>query len=233
MPSFHPSGRKRDVTSALCADAEGYVAQPGETIPDEHKEVSAVMIRFRPGNNRAGMEMNRAINLQGKELTLAWPIAQVMAEFFDKMGWVNRILELVAYLVLVVAAASILASIYNTMNERRREFAILRSLGARRHTVFSIIVLEAGTIAAGGAVVGYAVYAGILAGTAVLVRQETGVLLDLGHTHPALWLTPLGMLVLAEGRHHPGSVLCEPSGATTCGAGLRAAAVAREARGIE
>jgi hypothetical protein len=42
---------------------------------------------------------------------------------------------------VVVAAGSILASIYNTMNERRREFAILRALGARRSTVFSAIVL--------------------------------------------------------------------------------------------
>ena len=65
-----------------------------------------------------------------------------MADLFEKIGWVNRILELVAYLVVVVAAGTILASLYNTMNERRREFAILRSLGARRSTVFSAIVPE-------------------------------------------------------------------------------------------
>src|SRR5205085_5888551 len=100
---------------------------------------------------------------QGKVATLAWPIGKVMAELFDRIGWVSRILTMVAYLVVVVACGSILASIYNTMNERRREFAILRALGARRITVFSAIVLEATTITFLGTLVGYFVYGGILA----------------------------------------------------------------------
>jgi putative ABC transport system permease protein len=79
-----------------------------------------------------------------------------MADLFEKIGWVNRVLELVAYLVVVVAAGTILASLYNTMNERRREFAILRSLGARKGTVFSAIVLEAHH-AALGTLAGYLV----------------------------------------------------------------------------
>jgi len=54
-----------------------------------------------------------------------------------------------------VAVGSILASIYNSMNERRREIAILRALGARRTTIFSAIVLEAGAIAALGVVAGF------------------------------------------------------------------------------
>ena len=33
-----------------------------------------------------------------------------MAELFDKIGWFNRVLTLVSYLVAIVAAASILAS---------------------------------------------------------------------------------------------------------------------------
>ena len=60
-----------------------------------------------------------------------------MAELFDKIGWFDRVLALVAYLVALVATASILASIYNSMNERRREIAILRALGARRGRIFA------------------------------------------------------------------------------------------------
>ena len=122
-----------------------YVAKAGTEIPDEYKEVSAVMLKFY--SPQAGFMLNQTINHQGKVATLAWPIGKVMAELFDKMGWVSRVLTLVAYLVMLVAAASILSSLYNTLNERRREFAILRSLGARRTTVFSSIVLEAAVIA--------------------------------------------------------------------------------------
>src|SRR5204863_4013149 len=147
----------------------------GDVIPDESKEVSSVMLKFR--SPQAGFTMDQTINKQGKVATLAWPIGKVMADLFDKIGWINKIMVFVAYMVVVVAAASILASIYNSMNERRREFAILRALGARRGTVFSVIVLEATTITVVGAAVGYFVYAGIFAAAFLIVRAQTGVVL--------------------------------------------------------
>jgi putative ABC transport system permease protein len=171
-----------------------YRPEEGQPIPDEFREVSAVMLKFKSA--QIGFRMENQINKQGKVATLAWPIASVMVELFNRIGWVNRILELVAYLVVVVAAASILASIYNTMNERRREFAILRALGARKATVFSAIVLEAVTITVIGIAVGYAVYAGILSAALVVVRAQTGVVIDALRMDPALWMTPAGLLLL-------------------------------------
>jgi putative ABC transport system permease protein len=171
-----------------------YKPKPGEEIPDEHKEVSSVMIQFKdPG---AGFLLDQTINKQGKVATLAWPIAAVMAELFDKIGWVNRILELVAYLVIVVAAGSVLASLYNTMNERKREFAILRALGAKRSTVFSVILLESATISFLGTLLGYLVYLAILTGASIILKQQIGLVLDLKAFHPVLVFTPLGMVAL-------------------------------------
>ncbi|MCC6770796.1 MAG: ABC transporter permease [Gemmatimonadaceae bacterium] len=167
---------------------------PDSLIPEEHREVSAVMLKLT--DPTAGIYLDQAINRQGKSATLAWPIGRVMADLFGKIGWVNEVLALVAYLVVVVAAGSILASIYNTMNERRREFAILRSLGARRGTVFSAIVLESTTITVLGVLVGYVVYAAILGAAFVAVRAQTGVVLDAWRYDPALLLTPMGMCVL-------------------------------------
>jgi putative ABC transport system permease protein len=171
-----------------------YRAVPDEAIADEHLEVSAVMLKLR--NPQAGFILSQQFNQQGKVATLAWPIARVMAELFERIGWVSRILTMVAYLIVVVAAGSILASIYNTMNERRREFAILRALGARRSTVFSAIVLEASTITTLGALLGFLVYGAILAAAFVIVRAQTGVVLDAFKFDPALWMTPVGMIVL-------------------------------------
>ncbi|MBM3807794.1 MAG: ABC transporter permease [Acidimicrobiia bacterium] len=166
----------------------------GEAIPDEHREVSAVMLKLT--DPQAGIYLDQLINRQGNQATLAWPIGRVMADLFDKIGWVNRILEMVAYLVVVVAAGSILASLYNTMNERRREFAILRSLGARKGTVFSAIVLEATAITAIGTGLGFLVYSAILGAAYVVVRAQTGVVLDPFRLDPVLWMTPAGMLVV-------------------------------------
>lgn len=171
-----------------------FTPEEGEMIPEEHREVSAVMLRL--ADPQAGIFLDQAINRQGNRATLAWPIGRVMADLFEKIGWVNRVLELVAYLVVLVAAGSILASLYNTMNERRREFAILRALGARRGTVFSAIVLEATTITALGALAGFLVYGGILTLAFVIVRAQTGVVLNVWRPDVALVAAPLAMIAL-------------------------------------
>lgn len=179
---------------ALRGTGETYVPNESEEIPDAAKEVSAVMLKLK--SPAMGMQLQQTINTQGKAGTLAWPIGAVMAELFDKMGWIYKVLTLVANLVCVVAAASILASIYNTINERRREFAILRALGARRATVFAAIVMESATISAIGALAGLAVYVAVMWGAAWRVRAETGVVVEIFRFHWVLVVAPLGMTAL-------------------------------------
>jgi len=169
------------------------VERGAPSIPDEWKEVSAVMIKY--SSPIRGKFMQDEIR-RGTQATLAWPIASVLGTFFLKMGWITKILLYVAYLVVVVAGFGLLASIYNTMNERRREFAILRALGAKKRTVFSVIILEAGTIAVVGSLLGYLVYGVILFASAQLIRAQTGVVLDVGAFHPALVWTPVGMALV-------------------------------------
>jgi putative ABC transport system permease protein len=153
------------------------------------------MLRFH--SPQAGFLLDQTINKQGTVATLAWPIGRVLADFFERLGWMSRVLALVAYLVVVVAAGGVLASLYNTMNERRRELAILRSLGARRRTLFAAIVLESSAIGALGALLGFGVYAAVFTVAASIVRAQTGVVLDLLSFHPVLVAGPLGMIALA------------------------------------
>ncbi|MBI2421927.1 MAG: ABC transporter permease [Candidatus Hydrogenedentes bacterium] len=178
----------------LRGTGEQFTADAVAAIPDAHKEVSAVMLKLK--SPQVGWQLDQMINKQGKVATLAHPIGTVMLDLFNKVGWVNRILELVAYLVVFVSAAAITASIYNTINERKREFAILRALGARRRTVFSAIVVESACIAALGSLCGFVCYGAILLVAAQVVRQQTGVVLNATTLHPSLYLTPLGMVLL-------------------------------------
>lgn len=175
----------------LRGTGENYTATEGKVIPDEAKEVSAVMLKLR--SPQAGMNLDQLINKQGKAATLAFPIGRSMAELFAKLGWLNRVLELVAYMVVIVAAFSILASIYNSINERRREFAILRTLGATKTTVFSVIITEASLIALIGSLVGFAVFAAIMFVTAYIVREQTGVVLNIFQFDKIFVITPILM----------------------------------------
>ncbi len=144
--------------------------------PSAAEDYSAALVKLR--DPAAGFRLDQLYNKQGDRLTFAWPIGTVMAQLFDKIGWFDKVLALVAWLVAVVAAASVLASIYNSMSARRRDIAILRALGARRGTVFASIVLEAASVAAMGAMGGFVVHIGLLAGAGVIVRAQTGVLIE-------------------------------------------------------
>jgi putative ABC transport system permease protein len=178
----------------LRGTGEAYAPRPGEPIPAESREVSAVMLKFR--TPQTGFSLDQTINRQGKAATLAWPIGRVMAEVFEKVGWVSRVLELVAYLVLVVSAGTVLASVYNSMGERRRDLAILRAIGARRRTLFFAIICESAALSALGALAGYAVYIAILTAARASIRGQTGVVLDGLSPHWALLTVPLALMAL-------------------------------------
>ncbi|HMS33044.1 MAG TPA: ABC transporter permease [Ignavibacteria bacterium] len=81
------------------------------------------------------------------------PVLEIK-QLFDIIGNINSILLVIAYLVIFVAAISILVSLYNSMNERKRDIAIMRSLGATKFTILKIIVLEGALISLTGALSG-------------------------------------------------------------------------------
>lgn len=170
-----------------------FVPEAGATIPEEHREVSAVLIAL--SDPQAGFALDQLINRQGTVATLAWPIGRVMAELFERLGWMSRVLTLVAYLVMLVAAGAIVASLHNTLHERRREFAILRALGAHRRTVCATVVGQAASIAAAGALMGLVVRALILVAAAAVIRDQTGVVLDVWQP-TAIWGLVPGSAIL-------------------------------------
>jgi putative ABC transport system permease protein len=162
--------------------------------PNAATDVSAVLIQFR--SPTAGFRLDMMYNKQGNRLTFAYPIGAIVADLFSKISWFSQVLALVAYLVAVVSAAGVLVAIYNSMAARRRDIAILRSLGARRRTVFSAIVLEAAAIGLLGMVTAFGFYLAIMSGVAAVIRAQTGVLLTPWHYDPVMLWAPGAMIAL-------------------------------------
>jgi len=173
----------------------GLQKMPGHD-PKAATDVSAVLVKLKTSNPMTGINLDQMYNKQGNRLTFAWPIGKIMSELFDKIGWFDKVLALVSYLVALVATGSILASIYNSMNERRREIAILRALGARRRVIFSVILLEAAAIATLGMIVAFLFYAIIMTGAATVIRNETGIVLDPYKFNPVMLWAPAALITL-------------------------------------
>jgi len=164
--------------------------------PKAATQVSAVLVQLR--SPTAGFLLDLMYNKQGNRLTFAYPVGAIIADLFSRISWFDRVLTLVAYLVALVAAGSVLASIYNSMSARQRDLAILRALGARRRTIFGSVVAEAACIGVLGSLAGFAVYFALLAVVAGVIREQTGVVLSVGAWHPVLAVCPAAMVGLCS-----------------------------------
>ena len=162
--------------------------------PKAATDVSAVLIKLKQGASMAGFQLDMMYNKQGDRLTLAWPANRTILQFFDKISWFDKILQAVAVLVAIIAGGSILAILYNAMNERKRDIAVLRALGARKRTVFTISLLEAVGMTFAGVILGFFVYAALGFGIGEIVQRETGVALSPFTGNAAMVWAPLGML---------------------------------------
>lgn len=175
---------------------EGLQTMSGHN-PLAKAEISAVLIQLNAPT--AGLMASNMINQSGGKMTFAYPIGTIVAELFNKISWVDKVLTLLAWLVAVVASASVLVSIYNSMSARQRDIAILRALGARRRTVFGAIVGEAAVIGVIGAAAGFAVFAALAALVASIIQGQTGVVLEPLKWNPVFWWGPatfVGLCVL-------------------------------------
>ena len=138
-------------------------------LPKEAWQVSAILIKSRGGVS--AQQLMYMIN--NSPLGMAASPAMEMRAFFDTFFKPSAMLLLaLAGLVTVVAAVSILVSIYNAVSARQREIAIQRALGATRGRVLAQICLEAALIGLIGGVLG--IVAGhLLAGLGSVFFQQT------------------------------------------------------------
>ena len=114
---------------------------------DEHageKEqggLSAILLGLK--SRGAAISMQRNINEHDHEPLTAIMPGVVLLEVWQMMSVVERILMIVSGFVVVVGLFSMLIILMTSLNERRREMAILRSVGARPAHVFVLIMGEA------------------------------------------------------------------------------------------
>ena len=181
------------------AHSEGFHVHEDGTIhldlPKEAWEVSAVLVKARAqfqATQLMYMLNNSPLPIMGVNP------ATVMREFFDTFLRGSTLLLLaLAALVTVVAAVSILVSIYNSVSARRREIAILRALGATRGKVLTLICIEAGVIGLLGGVMGLVV-GHLLAGAgAVFFEQMLGERIDWLKPDVWEWVYLIGVVLIA------------------------------------
>lgn len=140
--------------------------------------------------------MQRAINEYRGEPLLAILPGVALTQLWSLVGIADTALMVIAAFVVLAGLLGMLTAILTSLNERRREMAILRSVGARPRHVFTLLVAEAGILAASGVLAGIALCYGLLAAAAPLLERRYGLVLPLTGLEPRD-LALLGAIVFA------------------------------------
>lgn len=119
--------------------------------------------------------MQRAINDYREEPLLAVLPGVALDQMWSLVGIADTSLMIVAAFVVLAGLLGMLTSILTSLNERRREMAILRSVGARPHHVFTLLVMEAGSLALLGILGGVCLTYLLLLGGRSLLAHKFGI----------------------------------------------------------
>lgn len=125
------------------------------------------------------------------EAQAAFPGAQLGA-LFSQLNQGQAILNVVAGLALIMASLTILLSLYSTTLARQQAIAIMRSLGARRTTVFTITLLEAFWLTALGVLIGFALGHGVAAAVSAALAAQSAIPLQTR----IVWAQELPLLII-------------------------------------
>ncbi|MEM6679357.1 MAG: ABC transporter permease [Pseudomonadota bacterium] len=125
------------------------------------KTVTAALVGIE--SRLAILRLQRAINTYPEEPLLAILPGVALQELWGLVGVAETALAGVSLMVVATALLGMAAMIMAGLNERRREMAILRAVGARPRVIIAMLVLEAALISIAGALCGLALlYVGLL-----------------------------------------------------------------------
>lgn len=208
-PTFSPHDRAlfTSLNSAWVLHAhdrrekEGVFSQPGATatttpadLTDADRQITAVYLRLMTregGAAPANLQQVFSMLRSDPTLMVAQPADEV-ASLFLIVDNVNRLFLVIACVVMVASAVSIMLALYNSMEQRRRQIAVMRVLGASAGRIFALVLTESAVIGLCGAALGAGfAFLGAFAARGIL-RERLGLVIE-----PAFGLTTVLAVVLA------------------------------------
>jgi putative ABC transport system permease protein len=161
----------------------------------EPKQVTAALIGLK--NRAAVFAVQRAIADYEAEPLMAVLPGVALDELWDVVGSAERALLAMSAMVAVVSLAGLVAVVLAGLNERRRELAVLRAVGAAPRHVLLMLAIEGAMVTLLGVALGAAAVALAIVALAPWLQSAYGITLTLSAPSAEQW----GLLgaVLAAG----------------------------------
>jgi putative ABC transport system permease protein len=160
----------------------------------EITQLTSFMVKLK--SRIAVLRMRRNIDQYAAEPVMAIIPALSLQEMWETIGYVEQILFLVSLCVLLVGVMSILISLYTSINERRREMAILRSLGASARHIFFLLLYESSLLVLLGCIFGVASMYGLLYFVSPWLESNFSVYLPIEGLSKTEWIYLGGIFIV-------------------------------------
>lgn len=116
------------------------VDNPNAQLP-QPDTVTSVMLGLN--SKFATFTLQRQLNNYQNDRLMAVLPGVAMAQLWQLMASVENVLQIIGYLVLLASLFGLATMLLATMNERQKEIAVLRILGASPMLIVSLVILEA------------------------------------------------------------------------------------------
>nr|WP_295903139.1 ABC transporter permease [uncultured Bdellovibrio sp.] len=151
---------------------------PREQLTKEKLKVHSITAFFVGAKSRIEtLRLQREINNYKEEPLLAIIPGVTLSELWNGLSYVEGVLRMISWMVVVVGLMAMLISLTTTLNERRREMAILRAVGAQSSQIVGLLVFESALLTALGVVLGVVLSVGLVAILKPWIETEFGLYL--------------------------------------------------------
>lgn len=167
--------------AAIHLDWQGGAPIPGFSIPAElvgkfdltPKSVTAVLVGLH--DRAAVFALQRELDGYRAEPLMAVLPGVALSQLWDLLAVAERALLAMSTLVVAVGLAGMVAVVLAGLGERRRELAILRSVGARPRDLFALLALEGFAVTLLGALLGLLLVTVLAAGLGPWLQASYGI----------------------------------------------------------
>ena len=156
---------------------EGHENVASMAVDEQYREISGAYLkikRVRGGALNLNLQSMKYDINQSSEAQLVVP-NEVLPKLFEIIGWVDGAFMAIAVLVTALGTMCLLVALVSALRERRRDIALMRSIGATRRTIFGLVLSESLVISLFGGLLGLVLGHGIVWIGSQYIRAETGL----------------------------------------------------------
>lgn len=155
-----------------------------KNLTKEDIKISQITSILARADNRINtLSLMREINEYKAEPLMAVIPGSVLSQLWSTLSYAEAAFELILLFVILLGILGMMIAIYNSLESRRREIAILRAIGASAKSIIFLLVLESFITSLLGCVLGYLInFIGIKLINPFIVK-EFGILIQASRFH--------------------------------------------------